>query len=324
IPPALLDRMEVLELPGYIEDEKLKITRLYLVPRQIAQHGLTEEQFEIRDDAISEIVRSYTREAGVRNLEREIATICRKVARQVAESLSATPTSDGQTPAVGQNQIVVTAQNLHEFLGAKRFHYERAEDEGEVGLVAGLAWTETGGDILFVEASVVSGRGNTILTGKLGDVMQESARAAVTYARSRASALGIDERFYEKRDIHIHVPAGAIPKDGPSAGITMAVALISALTRRPVRGDLGMTGEITLRGKVLPIGGVKNKVLAAHRAGLKTIILPKDNEKDLEEVPAQVREQLCFVFVEHMDEVLREALAERVEEEKVEPLLAGV
>lgn len=323
IPPALLDRMEVIELPGYIEDEKLHIARNYLVSRQMAHHGLSEEQIDIQDGAISEIVRSYTREAGVRNLERELATICRKVARRVAEAISSAPTTDGQTPSPSSEKIVITSENLHEFLGHKKFHYEKAA-EGEVGLASGLAWTETGGDVLFVEASVIPGRGNTILTGKLGDVMQESARAAVTYARSRAAALGLEERFYEKYDVHIHVPAGAIPKDGPSAGITMAVALISALTRRPVRGDVGMTGEITLRGKVLPIGGVKNKVLAAHRAGLKTIILPNDNEKDLEEVPQQVREQLRFVCVGHMDEVLKEALTECVVEEKKEPLLAGV
>ena len=324
IPPALLDRMEVIELPGYIEDEKLHIARNYLVSRQMAHHGLSEEQIDIQDGAISEIVRSYTREAGVRNLERELATICRKVARRVAEAIPSAPPTDGQTPSPASEKIVITSENLHEFLGHKKFHYEKAEEEGEVGLASGLAWTETGGDVLFVEASVVPGRGNTILTGKLGDVMQESARAAVTYARSRAAALGLEERFYEKYDVHIHVPAGAIPKDGPSAGITMAVALISALTRRPVRGDVGMTGEITLRGKVLPIGGLKNKVLAAHRAGLKTIILPNDNEKDLEEVPQQVREQLRFVSVGHMDEVLKEALTECVVEEKKEPLLAGV
>ncbi len=335
IPPALLDRMEVLELPGYIEDEKVHIARQYLIPRQVEQHGLTDGQIEIWDDAISEIVRSYTREAGVRNLEREIATICRKAARQVVENMAAAPTTDGQTPAaapatdgqtpaVTQGKVVVSVDNLREYLGHKRFRYEKAAEEGEVGLASGLAWTETGGDVLFVEASVVPGKGSTILTGKLGDVMQESARAAVTYARSRAEALGLEERFYEKRDIHIHVPAGAIPKDGPSAGITMAAALISALTRRPVRGDVGMTGEITLRGKVLPIGGIKNKMLAAHRAGLKTILLPKDNERDLEEVPQQVREQLHFVFVEHMDEVLKEALTDHVVEEKQEPLLAGV
>lgn len=324
IPPALLDRMEVIELPGYIEDEKLHIARNYLVSRQMAHHGLSEEQIDIQDGAISEIVRSYTREAGVRNLERELATICRKVARRVAEAIPSAPATDGQTPSPASEKIVITSENLHEFLGHKKFHYEKAAEEGEVGLASGLAWTETGGDVLFVEASVVPGRGNTILTGKLGDVMQESARAAVTYARSRAAALGLEERFYEKYDVHIHVPAGAIPKDGPSAGITMAVALISALTRRPVRGDVGMTGEITLRGKVLPIGGLKNKVLAAHRAGLKTIILPNDNEKDLEEVPQQVREQLRFVCVGHMDEVLKEALTECVVEEKKEPLLVGV
>lgn len=323
IPGPLLDRMEVLELPGYIEGEKLQIARRYLLPRQISQHGLTAEQIEITDDALLEIIRSYTREAGVRNLEREIASVCRKVARRVAERESAAASADGAISPDGSSKTVVTAENIHEFLGPKRLRYERAAEEGEVGLAAGLAWTETGGDVLFVEASVIPGRGNTTLTGKLGDVMQESAKAAVTYARSRAVALGIDQNFYEKTDIHIHVPAGAIPKDGPSAGITMAVALISALTKRPVRGDVGMTGEITLRGKVMPIGGIKNKILAAHRAGLKTVVLPKDNERDLDEVPAEVRQEMRFVFVDHMDEVLRETLADHTVQEKKEPLLAG-
>jgi ATP-dependent Lon protease len=311
IPPALLDRMEVLELPGYIESEKLQIARRYLVPRQMSQHGLTEQYLEFEDEGICEIIRSYTREAGVRNLEREIATVCRKVARRVAE---------GNT-----EKALISADRIHEYLGPRKFRYERAEEQAEPGVATGLAWTETGGEVLFVEATLLPGKGQTILTGKLGDVMQESAKAALTYARSRAVALGLDERFHEKLDIHIHVPAGAIPKDGPSAGITMATALISALTRRPVKGDLGMTGEITLRGKVLPVGGIKNKVLAAHRAGLKTVILPKENEKDLEEVPPQVREQLRFILVDNMDQVVREAFLDRVvEEKKAEPLLAGV
>ncbi|MCR4394182.1 MAG: AAA family ATPase, partial [Dehalococcoidales bacterium] len=294
IPPALRDRMEIIELPGYTEIEKLHIARQFLIPKQLKEHGLQAEGVDITDDAILTIVRNYTREAGLRNLEREIGTICRKLAREVAE---------GKQPS-----FRVTPDNLKDFLGPPRFRYELAEESNEVGVATGLAWTQAGGDILFVEATLVPGKGNLILTGQLGEVMQESARAAFTYARSRADDLGVDKNFYAKNDVHIHVPAGAIPKDGPSAGITMAVALISALTRRPVPKEIGMTGEITLRGKVLPVGGIKEKVLAAHRAGVKKIILPADNEKDLEEIPQDIRTQLAFVLVKHMDEVLQEVL----------------
>jgi len=294
IPPALRDRMETLELPGYTEMEKLEIARRFLIPKQLKEHGLSQGMVEISDDAILTIVRNYTREAGLRNLEREIGTICRKVARGVAQ---------------GRQQLVqVTPDNLSDFLGPQKFRYELAEEADEVGVATGLAWTQAGGDILFVEATLVPGKGNLILTGHLGDVMQESARAALTYARAKAAALGIDERFYARNDVHIHVPAGAIPKDGPSAGISMAVALISALTKRAVPKEVGMSGEITLRGKILPVGGIKEKVLAAHRAGVKKVILPEDNEKDLEEVPQHVKEQLSFVFVRHIDEVLKEVL----------------
>jgi len=295
IPPALRDRMEVLELPGYTEIEKLHIAREFLIPKQMKEHGLSSEMLEVSDDAILAIIRSYTREAGLRNLEREIGTICRKVARQVAQGAKQT--------------AKVTPEGLKEFLGPHKFRYELAEEADEVGVATGLAWTQAGGDILFVEATLVPGKGNLILTGHLGDVMQESARAAFTYARSRASALGVNGQFYAKNDVHIHVPAGAIPKDGPSAGVTMAVALISALTKRPVPKEIGMTGEITLHGKVLPVGGIKEKVLAAHRAGVKKVVLPKKKKKDLEEVPQQVKDELNFIFVRNVDDVLKEGLS---------------
>jgi ATP-dependent Lon protease len=290
IPPALKDRMETIELPGYTEQEKLHIALKFLVPRQLKENGLGPERLQFSEEAVLEIVRRYTREAGVRNLEREIGAVCRKVARRVA--------TDSEGP------ITVAAGQLHDYLGPIRFRYEVAEEADGVGVATGLAWTQAGGDILFVEATPISGKGSLILTGKLGEVMQESARAALTYARSRAASLGIDEGFYEKNDIHIHVPAGAIPKDGPSAGITMTMALISALTRRPLVREIGMTGEITLRGKVLPVGGIKEKVLAAHRAGLRKVILPKENEKDLEEIPEEIREKLEFIPVDNVDQVL--------------------
>lgn len=294
IPPALRDRMEILELPGYTEQEKLQIAKKYLIPRQLKENGLSPEKLEISDDAVLAIIRNYTREAGVRNLEREIGAICRKIARRMAEGF------DGR--------MAVTPERLQEFLGVRKFLHEVAEREDEVGVATGLAWTPVGGDVIFVEAALVPGRGNLILTGKLGDVMQESAKAALTYARSRASALCIPEDFYEKKDVHIHVPAGAIPKDGPSAGITMAVALVSALTGKPVNREIAMTGEITLRGKVLPVGGIKEKVLAAHRAGIRKVVLPKENEKDLEEVPEQIKQELSFIFAEDIDNALAVAL----------------
>lgn len=297
IPPALKDRMEVIELAGYTEQEKLHIAKRFLVPRQVKKNGLHEERLHFSDDALLDIIRSYTREAGVRNLEREIGAICRKVARKVATE------SEGPT--------TINSDEIHEYLGPVRFRYEVAEEADEIGVATGLAWTQAGGDVLFVEATPVSGKGNLILTGKLGEVMQESARAALTYARSRAAALGIEENFYEKNDIHIHVPAGAIPKDGPSAGITMTIALVSALTKRPVVKEVGMTGEITLRGKVLPVGGIKEKVLAAHRAGLRRVILPKENEKDLEEIPEEIREKLEFILVHNVDQVLEVVLEPR-------------
>jgi ATP-dependent Lon protease len=298
IPPALLDRMEVIELPGYTENEKLQIARRFLIPKQLKENGLTADRLEITDESVLGIIRNYTREAGLRNLEREIGTICRKVARRIAEGR--------------QETTVVTPDKLHDYLGPRKFRYEIAEEADEVGVATGLAWTPAGGDVIFVEATLVPGKGNLILTGKLGDVMQESAKAALTYVRSLTAGdqakLDIPKDFYEKNDIHIHVPAGAIPKDGPSAGITMAVALASAVTRRPVCKDIGMTGEITLRGKVLPVGGIRDKVLAAHRAGLKKVILPKENEKDLEEIPREVKEELQFIFADVIDQALECAL----------------
>ncbi len=298
IPPALLDRMEVIELPGYTENEKLHIAQKFLIPKQLKENGLTAQQLEIVDDAVLGIIRNYTREAGLRNLERQIGTICRKVARHIAEG------KGGST--------IVTADKLPDYLGPRRFRYETAEEADEVGVATGLAWTPAGGDVIFVEATLVPGKGNLILTGKLGDVMQESAKAALTHIRSLSarepSELNIPKDFYDTHDVHIHVPAGAIPKDGPSAGITMAVALASAVTKRLVHKDIGMTGEITLRGKVLPVGGIRDKVLAAHRAGLKRVILPKENDKDLEEVPQEVKDKLQFIFVETIDEALKFAL----------------
>jgi len=294
--PALRDRMEVIELPGYIEEEKLQIARHFLVPKQVAEHGLRPKQLRFVDGALRRIIREHTHEAGVRNLEREIANICRKVAKKVAE--------DGKAPTV------VTAEGVPKYLGPQKFFWGTAEEHDEVGVATGVVWTEAGGDTTTIEVTLMEGKGNLLLTGQLGDVMRESAQAALSYTRSRAKQFAIDPKTFEQTDIHIHVPAGAIPKDGPSAGITMATALTSAFTRRPVRRDLAMTGEITLRGRVLPVGGLREKVLAAHRAGIKTFILPKKNVKDLTDVPTDVQRALNFVYVERMDEVLPVALLE--------------
>ncbi len=294
IPPALRDRMEVIHFPGYTEDEKLHIARQYLIPKQLGEHGLTPGKLDIADEAVREIVRRYTREAGVRNLERTIAMICRQVARKVVEGY--------------KRKTSVTARTLHKYLGPPKFSYGLAEEQDEVGVSTGLVWTEVGGDVIFIEATKMKGTGKLTLTGQLGDVMKESAQAAVSYIRTRAKDLGIDEDFNEKLDMHIHVPAAAIPKDGPSAGITMATALASSLIGCPVRRDLAMTGEITLRGRVLPIGGLKEKLLAAHRAGIKTALIPKDNLRDLDLLPPHVRDELEIIPVESMDEVLPRAL----------------
>jgi len=295
VPPALRDRMEVIEFPGYIEEEKLEIARRFLVPRQLTENGLDNNaKLHFSDEALRQIIREYTYEAGVRNLEREIANVCRKVARRVAEGK--------QVPHR------ITAQSLAKYLGPPQFTYGLAEKEDEIGVAVGIAWTEAGGDIMPVEVTLMEGKGSLMLTGQLGEIMQESAQAALSYARSHARELGIKGRNFDKLDIHIHVPEGAIPKDGPSAGITMCTALVSALASRPVRHDVGMTGEITLRGRVLPIGGFKEKVLSAHRAGLKTVILPKRNQKDTIEIPNKVKRDLEFIFVERMREVLEIAL----------------
>jgi ATP-dependent Lon protease len=294
IPPALLDRMEVLELPGYTEEEKLWIARKYLIPRQIKENGLSEDQIAIEDEAVKVIIRSYTREAGLRNLEREIASICRGVARRVAE---------------GQLQfITITPEDLHQFLGPVKYIPEVAERTAEPGVATGLAWTPTGGDILFVEATRMPGKQNLTLTGSLGEVMKESAQAAMSFIRSRAKELNISDNIFSTSDIHIHVPAGAIPKDGPSAGVTIFTALVSLFTGRPVRSDIAMTGEITLRGLVLPVGGIKEKVLAAHRAGLRQVILPRRNQKDLEDLPEAVRKEMTFHFVDRMSELVELSL----------------
>ncbi|MCL2503253.1 MAG: endopeptidase La [Coriobacteriia bacterium] len=294
IPTPLRDRMEVIHFPGYTEDEKVNIAFKYLIPKQIKAHGLTSGKLLIKEDAVCEIIRRHTREAGVRNLERTIAMICRQVARKVVEG------KKGKT--------TVSARTLHKYLGPPKFTYGLAEAKDEVGVATGLVWTETGGDIISIEATIMPGKGQVTLTGQLGDVMKESATAAISYIRTRAKRLEIPESFPEKNDLHIHVPAAAIPKDGPSAGITMATALASVLTGIPVRRDLAMTGEITLRGRVLPIGGLKEKLLAAHRAGITTALVPKDNLRDLDLLPPHVRDDLAIIPVGGMDEVLKHAL----------------
>jgi ATP-dependent Lon protease len=294
IPPALRDRLEIIELPGYTEDEKLHIARQFLLPKLMREHGLRPSKIEIEDATIQRLICEYTFESGVRNLERELATIMRKVARKVAEGR--------------RTKTRVLADKLSEYLGPQRHHPSMAEESDEVGVATGVAWTSAGGDLITVEATVLEGRGHLTLTGQLGEVMKESAQAALSYARSKTAQFGIDNRFYEKYDIHLHLPAGSIPKDGPSAGITMATALLSALTKRPIRRDVAMTGEITLRGRVLPVGGLKEKILAAHRAGIKTFILPKRNIKDVEDVPKDITRDLKYVFVEHMDDVIAVAL----------------
>jgi ATP-dependent Lon protease len=296
--PALKDRMETIEISGYTEEEKLHIVNRYILPRQLSEHGISKKQLELPDEVILKIIQHYTREAGLRNLEREVAAICRKVAREVAEGKKVVTKVSGAT--------------VHRYLGAPKFLPEPEQEKDEVGLATGLAWTQTGGDVLYIECTMMRGKGNLALTGHLGDVMKESAQAAMSYARSRGAGMGIKDELFAKHDVHIHVPAGAIPKDGPSAGITMATALLSTLSRSPVRRDVAMTGEITLRGKVLPIGGVKEKVLAARRMGIKTVIIPSKNDKDVKELPANVRRGMHFVYVDDMDQVLAVALAKAV------------
>ncbi len=297
IPDALLDRMEVIEFPGYMEEEKLEIARRFIIPRQIEQNGL--QRLDLSEGALLELIREYTQEAGVRNLEREIANVCRKVARRIAEGKS--------------EPKIIGKQSLQKYLGPPHYSFNEAEENDEVGVATGLAWTESGGDTLSIEVSVLPGKGNLLLTGQLGDIMQESAQAALSYTRSRSEELELEDLDFDKIDIHIHVPEGAVPKDGPSAGITIATALISALTGRPVIHDVAMTGEITLRGRVLPIGGVREKLLAGHRAGIKTMLLPRRNQRDMSEIPARLRRRMKLIFVDSMDQVLPVALSPDVD-----------
>ncbi|MCW5568630.1 MAG: endopeptidase La, partial [Dokdonella sp.] len=321
IPGPLLDRMEVIRIPGYTEDEKINIAERYLVPKQLKANGLKAGELAIAEAAIRDVIRYYTRESGVRNLEREISKICRKVVKELSLRTSDKPTK-GKSKAAAKTatatrvakkgrksgRITVDATNLDHYLGVRKFHYGLAELQNEVGLVTGLAWTEVGGDLLSIEATTVPGKGKLIHTGQLGEVMQESIQAALSVVRARVDRLGVDPEFHQKLDIHIHVPEGATPKDGPSAGIAMCTALVSTLTRIPVRSDVAMTGEITLRGRVLPIGGLKEKLLAAHRGGVATVIIPDENRKDLADIPKIVTESLSIRPVKWIDEVLDIAL----------------
>lgn len=295
IPPPLQDRMEIIRIPGYTEWEKLHIAKLFLIPKQIKTNGLTEKNITFTDNTILTITRRYTKEAGVRNLEREIASVCRKVAKQVVKEGSGT-------------YVKVSSKIIPKYLGVYKFRYGEMEKKDEVGIATGLAWTEMGGELLTVEVTTMPGKGKLFTTGKLGDVMQESAQAALSYVRSRAEKLGLDKEFYQKIDLHIHVPEGAVPKDGPSAGIAIATSIVSALTGKPVRRDVAMTGEITLRGRVLPIGGLKEKILAAHRGSIAYVLIPQENEKDLKEIPETIISTLKIILVDHMDEVLKKSL----------------
>jgi ATP-dependent Lon protease len=291
IPRPLLDRMEVIRLPGYIDEEKLEIAKKYLIPRQKQENGLRGGQIRFTVASIKRLISDYTREAGVRNLEREIGACCRKIARRIAEEKA--------------EKVQISPEQVIELLGPRKYFSEMAQRKDTIGVATGLAWTPVGGVILFVEATLMSGGKGMVLTGQLGDVMKESAQAALSYIRSHAKELGIPENFFEKMDIHIHIPEGATPKDGPSAGITLATALVSLLTKKPVKHNLAMTGEITLQGKVLPVGGIKEKVLAAYRAGINKVILPILNRKDMEEIPENVRDKMTFHFVEYLDDVFK-------------------
>lgn len=295
IPPPLQDRMEIIQLPGYTEYDKLQIALGFLVPKQTKTNGLSEENIVFTNNALQTIIRLYTREAGVRNLEREIASVCRKVARKI-------------TKDDGKKFVKVTSQTIQKYLGAPRFRYGQLEEKDEIGLATGMAWTQVGGELLSIETVVLPGRGKLTVTGKLGEVMQESAQAALSYVRSRAHELGLEKQFYRKLDIHIHVPEGATPKDGPSAGITMATSIVSALLKKPVYRDLAMTGEITLRGRILPIGGLKEKILAAHRGGISQLIIPEENKKDLKDIPAKIMKRFEVIMASHMDDVLTRAV----------------
>ena len=294
IPRPLLDRMEIVEVPGYTEEEKVKISQRYLIPKKTKEHGLKKENIKISEKALHDLINYYTRESGVRNLEREIANLCRKVARKIVTNKA--------------KSYTITPGNLEKYLGKKRYHYDIVEGENQVGVTTGLAWTIVGGDTLQIETTAVAGSGKLVLTGQLGDVMQESAKEGISYIRSVADKLNIEEDFYKKYDLHVHIPEGAVPKDGPSAGVTMCTAVISTLTNTPVRRDVAMTGEITLRGKVLPVGGIREKVLAAHRAGIKKVLLPRENERDISEIPNAVRKQLEFVLIDDVSKALEEAM----------------
>ncbi|HQW65304.1 MAG TPA: endopeptidase La, partial [Pseudomonadota bacterium] len=320
IPAPLADRMEIIRIPGYTEEEKINIAQRYLVPKQLKANGLRDAELEVDEDAVRDIIRYYTRESGVRNLERELAKISRKTVKELSlaeakrqrKARDAGPGKEakpGKEPKPAKpRKVVVNGERLEHFLGVRRFNYGRAEIQNEVGVVTGLAWTQVGGDLLSIEATVIPGKGKLLHTGQLGEVMQESIQAALSVVRARADRLGIDPDFHQKLDLHIHVPEGATPKDGPSAGIAMCTALVSALTKVPVRADVAMTGEITLRGRVLPIGGLKEKLLAAHRGGLKTVLIPDENLKDLAEIPKNITESLDIRAVKWIDEVLDLAL----------------
>ena len=299
IPRPLLDRMEVIDVTGYTEEEKVKIAQDYLIPKKVKEHGLQPENIHFSEKAVRDVINYYTRESGVRSLEREIANICRKVARNIVSGK--------------KKDFRITEKNLENYLGKKRFRYDIISGEAEVGVTTGLAWTVVGGDTLFIETTVVPGSGKLVLTGQLGEVMQESAKAGISYIRSIADRLEIDHDFYKEQDLHIHIPEGAVPKDGPSAGVTMCTAIISTLTHTPVRKDVAMTGEITLRGKVLPVGGIREKVLAAHRGGIKKVLLPAENERDIEDIPKNVRKQMEFVLIRSVDEALEQALVKEEE-----------
>jgi ATP-dependent Lon protease len=291
IPAPLQDRMEVIRIAGYTEPEKLQIAKKFLIKKQVEANGLVIENIEFTKGSLLKVIRQYTREAGVRNLDREIASICRKVAKEIVNNDQ-------------KKKVIISSKAIAKYLGVPKYHHGEIEGKDKIGLTTGLAWTEVGGELLAIEASIMEGTGRMIMTGKLGDVMQESVQAALSYIRARAEKFGLAKNFYKRMDIHVHVPEGAIPKDGPSAGIAMVTSIASVLMRRKVRADIAMTGEITLRGRVLPIGGLKEKILAAHRGNIKTVIIPKDNERDLAEVPQNVQKALKIVFVEHIDEVL--------------------
>lgn len=297
IPRPLLDRMEVIDVSGYTEEDKLKIAQNYLIPKKVKEHALKEENISFSEKSIRDLINYYTRESGVRNLEREIANICRKVTRKIVSGKD--------------KPYKITEKNIEGYLGKKRYRYDIIKDETEIGVTTGMAWTAVGGDTLFIETTAVQGSGKLVLTGQLGEVMQESAKAGISYIRSVSDELGIAEDFYKELDLHIHIPEGAVPKDGPSAGVTMCTAIVSTLTETPVRKDVAMTGEITLRGKVLPVGGIREKVLAAHRAGIKKVLLPVENEKDIDDIPKNVRRQLEFVLIERVSEALEHALVEK-------------